>query len=106
MLIRFRQGLLLLRPDALLPSSYTRTVTRLLPLAPIDEFVMVADPNLTSHIHLMTRLLPPTPIEDLVQTTDPNLAYTRVANPNLTYHTRTTSWPGRGITVDRQDGER
>jgi hypothetical protein len=49
-------------------------VTRLLPLAPIDEFVMVADPNLTSHIHPMTRLLPPTPIEELVRTTNPNLA--------------------------------
>ena len=72
-LSRFRQGLLLLRPDALLPSSYTQTVTRLLPLAPIDEFVMVADPNLTSHIHPMTRLLPPTPIEELVRTTNPNL---------------------------------
>ena len=72
MLIRFRQGLLLLRPDALLPPFYTRTVTQLLPLAPIDEFVAVADPNLTSHIHPMVRLLPPTPIGELVRTTNPN----------------------------------
>ena len=42
----------------------------------------------------MTRLLPPTPIEELVRTANPNLAsYTLVANLNLTYHTRTTSWP-------------
>ena len=93
-LARFRQGLLLLRSDALLPSSHTRTVTRLLPLAPIDEFELTAGLNLTSHIHSMTRPLSPTPIEELVQTTIPSLAsYTLETNLNLTYHTRTTSWP-------------
>ena len=40
----------------------------------------------------MSRLLAPTPIEELVRTT--NLASCMlVANPNLTCHTRTTSWP-------------
>ena len=43
--------LLLLRPDALLPSSHTHTVIRLLALAPIDMFELMADLNLTSHIH-------------------------------------------------------
>ena len=91
---RLRQGLLLLRLDALLPSSHTRTVTRLLPLAPIDEFELIADLNLTYHIHPMTRLLTPTPIEELVRTTVPRLAScTLETNLNLTYHTRTTSWP-------------
>ena len=94
MLIRFRQGLLLLRPDALLHSSYTRIVTRLLPLVPIDEFVVVADPNLTSHIHPMTRLLPPTPVEELVRMTIPSLpSYTLETHLHLTYHTYHASWP-------------
>ena len=69
-------------------------MTRLLPLAPISEFVMVADPNFTSHTHPTTRLLPPTPITELGRTTNSNLtSYKLVANPNLTYHTRITSWP-------------
>ena len=69
-------------------------MTRLLPLAPISEFMMVADPNFTSHTHPTTRLLPPTPITELGRTTNSNLtSYTLVANPNPTYHTRITSWP-------------
>ena len=73
-LARFRQGLLLLRSDTILPSSHTRTGTRLLPLAPIDEFELIAGLSLTSNIHPMTRLLTPTPIEEFVRTTIPSLA--------------------------------
>ena len=63
-------------------------------MAPISEFVMVADPNFTSHTHPTTRLLSPTPIKEPGRTTNPNLtSCTLVANLNLTYHTRITSWP-------------
>ena len=56
-LVRFRQGLLLLRSDTLLTFSHTRTGTRLLPLAPIGEFELIAGLNLTFHIHPMKRIL-------------------------------------------------
>ena len=93
-LARFRRELLLLRSDAILPSSHTRMRTRLLPLAHIDEFELIAGLHLTFHIHPMTRLLTPTPIEEFVWTTIPSLAfYALETNLNLTYHTRTASWP-------------
>ena len=73
-LTRPRQGLILLRPDAHLPSSYTHAMTRLLPPTPIEELrVLAANPNLTSYTHPMTRLLPPAPIAELVLTANPNL---------------------------------
>ena len=91
-LARFRQGLLLLRSDALLPPSHIRTVNRLLQLAPIDEFERTAGLHLTSHIHPMTRLLSSTPTEELVRTAITSLAsYTPETNLDLNYHTRTTS---------------
>ena len=56
LLKRFRQGLLLLRLDVHLPSSYTHAMTtRLLPTTPIEELVLAANSNLTSYTHSMTR---------------------------------------------------
>jgi len=86
--------LLLLRPDALLPSSHTRTVIRLLALAPTGVLELVTDLTLTSHTHRMTRTLTPTPIEELMRMTVPSLAsYTLETHLHLTYHTYQASWP-------------